>query len=192
MSDRPAPGSNRLFFALYPDAETRTALHQAARSVLIATAGRGRTMAPDSLHLTLVFLGDLTDAQQQAACDAASGVSAQPFTLSVDFASSFKPSRVWWLGTRSPPDSLKALRQQLADRLRDAGLELERRPFTPHITILRDAADVLAPKSAAAVRWSVSDLVLLRSHLDASYEVVQRWPLQLVVEPAQGVQGALF
>ena len=49
----------RIFFALWPDAETRRALVRATRSVVRRSGGRATP--PDNLHVTLAFLGPVTE-----------------------------------------------------------------------------------------------------------------------------------
>src|SRR5947199_233573 len=45
----------RLFFALWPDAATRTIIGELARQV--AAESHGRAVASDNIHVTLAFLG---------------------------------------------------------------------------------------------------------------------------------------
>ena len=62
-------------------------------------------------------------------------------------------ARVIWLGVREGAESLVALHEITGARLRTLGLDLEKRPFTPHLTLarLREGAPARAMRSIAAM-----------------------------------------
>ena len=74
----------RVFFALWPDAVRRTALAD-WQPLLHACCG-GRVMRADSLHCTLVFLGNVAVRRLEALQLAAQEVAAKPFTVTFDHA----------------------------------------------------------------------------------------------------------
>ena len=99
-------------------------------------------------HLTLAFLGELTDEQLSAAISA-SEVAAQkatPFEYRLKglgiFGSPNQP-RVIWMGIEEQPSgqvegsSLQRLHRALNKELEQRGFELEKRPFSPHLTLAR-------------------------------------------------------
>lgn len=178
MSDSPrSGGSHRLFFALWPPDEVRSALADAADR--IAAFADGRRVDPAKLHLTLHFLGGWPgrpgDAVQQAGAAAAS-VRARAFHLVVDHAGSFPGARVGWLAPAGN-SGLDALWSDLGRALERAGLSTRGPPrFSPHVTVRRDIRARLADIPTAPISWSVDDFVLVHSH-DGAYDVLARWPL---------------
>lgn len=74
----------RVFFALWPDSAVREGL--AAWQPALKQLCGGREMRPDTLHLTLVFLGDIPCARLEALQLAAAEVSAQGFDVCLDEA----------------------------------------------------------------------------------------------------------
>lgn len=168
---------SRLFFALWPDDGLRTAVHDA----LSALAGRerikGRLVDPRRYHLTLLFLGDVTAEQVEAARTAAANVRGAPFELTLDRFGYFHGARVLWAGAGESPPALTALWLQLRDAMQAAGVPHERRALAPHITCVRGlhhpASGPLGP-----LPWRVSEFTLVHSiPTPPEYRILSRWPL---------------
>lgn len=107
---------------------------------LVAEPPRGvRPVRPAQLHLTLHFLGDVADDAFPAVHRAVAGVRQAPFVLVIRGTGVFPPRgrpTVLWAGVaESPP--LACLWAAVGTALEACGLEVERRPYTPHITLAR-------------------------------------------------------
>jgi 2'-5' RNA ligase len=101
---------------------------------------------PGSIHLTLAFLGtieekvleELSPSLEQAAKEI-EGTACQVIGLGV-FPSAKRP-RVIWAGLKEGNIESGSKLQQLQSRVADAvishGIELEKRPFKPHLTLAR-------------------------------------------------------
>ncbi|MFA5941497.1 MAG: RNA 2',3'-cyclic phosphodiesterase [Sinimarinibacterium sp.] len=181
--------TNRLFLALVPDDGVRQACNSAARNLVIRLAPpQKRVVQPENYHITLEFLGDTVTAEQEAEVRRAAGrVCGSPFSLKLDVASAFAAANVWWIGPRETPAELTTFRAELHKQVSGIGLHLERSRFTPHLTVLKTAAK-LAPLSIAPIEWRVSGFALMRSTLSgegSTYEILQRWPLQIHQRGAQ-------
>jgi 2'-5' RNA ligase len=173
---------HNLFFALQPDAATRTAL-AAAAARLAKLAPRGRWIKPERYHLTLRYLGEYA-AEPLAAIAAAralaDGLRARRFQLLIDRAGSFGGRCApCWLGCSRAPDELVRLAADLETRLHGAGWAPARASFVPHLTFLRGAEAPLAAAIEPPVAWPVHDFVLVASRISppAPHQVVGRWPL---------------
>ncbi len=170
-----------MFFALWPDAAAVSRLHALANQ-LHAQRG-GRIMRADSLHTTLVFIGDVAQARLPDLRTAAAGVRASAFGVAFDTIGCWRHNHIVHLGMREVPAALRALQSSLAAHLRAAGFALEKRGFSPHVTLLRKAACGEMEKENPAtepVAWSVRDFVLVKSSISANgsrYEQIGRWPL---------------
>lgn len=107
-----------------------------------------RWIDPSGIHLTLAFLGELTDIQLAEAVDASEDASqeATPFEYRIKglgvFGSSLQP-RVIWMGIEDLPSGkiqgspLLQLHRLLTKKLELHGFEIEKRPFSPHLTLAR-------------------------------------------------------
>lgn len=168
----------RLFVALWPP-EPLAEQWDAWGSEVRRRHG-GRATRVESIHLTLVFLGDVQPVQLARAAAAAGEIAASAFTLQLDQPGYFQHNRIAWIGPSIVPAALTALAEVLAQTLRQAGFTLERRPFTPHVTMLREAREPRAWLPLPATLWRVDDYALVESVREARgvrYEVRERYAL---------------
>jgi RNA 2',3'-cyclic 3'-phosphodiesterase len=168
----------RLFFALWPDEPVRDALGAAARPLLEAC--RGRRVAKRNYHLTLAFLGGVPATRLDELRAAAATVRADAFELSMDCHGHWAGPRVAWLGCRRPPPAADGLAQALWGVLEPLGFRPDKRPFRPHLTVLRGCRSCDWAGPVEPVSWPVREFVLVRSEtLPAGpvYHVIDRWAL---------------
>jgi 2'-5' RNA ligase len=95
----------------------------------------------ENLHVTLHFLGSVTDEHAGATIDALQpALPLEAFTMTPGEVGAFPASgapRVVWIGVREGADRLRALHGLVGDRLRRAGHAIEARPFRAHFTLAR-------------------------------------------------------
>ncbi|MEA2157770.1 MAG: 2,3-cyclic 3-phosphodiesterase [Solirubrobacteraceae bacterium] len=192
----------RLFVALDLPEGVRETIVAWGRRVL-GEAPAVRLLAPESLHVTLCFLGSQPASQVDriaAVCGLAAAFPAPRLSL----------ARAVWLPRRRPRvlaveledrlGTLGELQSALSDRLSAAGwYQAERRRFLPHVTIARVArsAPPLAAPPLAAPLAALSDppradfagprVTLYRSRLQpggARYEALGSVALSDVGRPA--------
>ena len=130
----------RLFVAICLDDDVKDALCETAAELRDA-AKRGNYTRRENLHLTLAFIGetnrvdDIIGVMEDAAEEAFTG----PVRLALSGAGAFRGrgGDLHWVGVENTP-ALKSLAGALANGLREAGFDIEKRRFTPHITIARE------------------------------------------------------
>jgi RNA 2',3'-cyclic 3'-phosphodiesterase len=159
----------RLFFALWPDDATRTALQQ------LQVTMRGRIIPYNNLHLTLAFLGQQPVSLVTVAKDILSHLKAPPVSLTLDRIGYFRRNRIAWIGVHQPPTELLQLHQELAEALHQASVSFDNpQTFKPHITLARDAS--LPPDiSFTPILWRADHVALVQSVTSAEgarYQVV--------------------
>jgi len=167
----------RLFFALWPDSDTRAALDHTGKWLHKHWEGR-RTRA-ETLHLTLVFLGAVDVSRLNALRELAAQIRAEAFTLHLDQAGCWGHNRVGWLGAGETPPALAILLADLENRLESSLFRFDKRAFVPHITLLRKARCAEVP-ACRPVEWPVHRFVLVESQSTDSgvqYQIVGEWPL---------------
>lgn len=166
----------RLFFALWPDPVLKAAIAGAARAT--ARAFGGRRVRDESIHLTLLFLGQVAaDAEAQLKAAAAAAVRVAPFELVLDRVGGFFRSRVLWVGPSQAPAALAELRRQLEGVAGRAAVTFDPKPLVPHLTCYRDVRKALEPAPIEPLRWPVREFALVHS-VAGQYHVVSQWPLQ--------------
>jgi 2'-5' RNA ligase len=166
----------RVFLAFTPDPEVR--------GWLDALAGRcheaagGRRVPAHKLHLTLFFAGQARDAQVKAIAELAAASPAPAVSLLLDRIGFWERRGIVWAGCGECPRALSAWVADLHARARRMGFTVERRPFAPHVTLLRDVRR--RPQiRVEAFPWPIESLWLYESRLSAAgseYQVLESWP----------------
>ena len=150
-----------------------------------------RTVPPENLHLTLVFLGEIPGDRLEDVDTAFRAVAAPGFELAlsgVDLFGGARP-RMVYVGAAANP-ALARLQAKVETAARGAGVALPGRRFVPHVTLarlperfpdrVRLEQAIVARGAYAAPRFEVGDFRLYRSHLGgeaAVYEELARYPL---------------
>lgn len=128
----------RLFVALDIDQEIRS--HIASfMSEMRTLAPAVRWVQPESLHVTLKFIGERPDASVKDIENALGEISAKPVQLSFRGAGFFpteKSARVFWIGIEADA-ALAELAAQIERSLVPLGISAEKRAFSPHLTLAR-------------------------------------------------------
>jgi RNA 2',3'-cyclic 3'-phosphodiesterase len=103
-------------------------------------------VAPEGIHLTLKFLGNVPSEQvpeiSGALKEAAGGVP--PFQLNIAGLGVFpglKQVRVFWVGIRGEVDTLSRLQENIDSALAPLRFAREERRFVPHLTLARIRQD---------------------------------------------------
>ena len=96
---------------------------------------------PESMHLTFVFLGEISELKVHEACKATQIACEKmdSFSVLVDGLGAFpriERPRVLWVGIKEGREDLIVLRREIADRVAEAGFQFDNR-FEPHITLGR-------------------------------------------------------
>lgn len=180
-----AEPTDRLFFAVQPDAATAARIAALAATLRDRHGLRGKPLAAERLHVTLHHLGDyagLPNDVVRAASAAAADVAGAAFEARFERAQSFAAR-----GSRKPfvllgeegVASLIALQRSLGEALRTHGLARWVAPqFTPHVTLLYDDTAVAA-QAIEAIGWRVDQIVLVHSLLGQSRHIpLAHWPLR--------------
>jgi RNA 2',3'-cyclic 3'-phosphodiesterase len=140
-------------------------------------APRARWVAPEKLHVTLSFLGEVESEQVPALAGALRQVGAAhaPLVLRVEGGGSFgSPTqlRVLWAGLGGDVAALAALQAEVVAALRPLGFMPEERNFTAHLTLARaqqlrgDRALAACVRALEQERWGevrVDRLLLFES-----------------------------
>lgn len=131
---------------------------------------------PETLHLTLRFFGDISEESLEKIGEIMLSIGRQyaPFAVDLTGLGAFPTAdraRVFWLGVHDRGE-LAALHDAFEQRLPEADIPREQRPFSPHLTLGRYRGRGLAAGPVLARfqdldcgRLEVSGLVLYESRL---------------------------
>jgi 2'-5' RNA ligase len=190
----PAPPAReptrRVFFALWPDAEQRGALHSATRKSVKSCGGR--PVPVQSLHVTLAFLGSVPEGRVPELDRIARRVAdafpaaAQPLLVSFDrLAHWARPQILCALGTEEPAAhadaaSVPALSATLKNETAAAGFSPDLKPFRAHVTVARKVAHAPSALALQPVLWRFEAFALIESRTDPAgpvYSVIESYLL---------------
>src|SRR5260370_40024908 len=114
-----------------------------------------RWVRPENLHVTLKFIGEVPETKLAAIRSAlARARSDQPVTLDfrgLGFFPNEKHPRVFWAGIEASANS-KTLAADIDKATEKLGIPLEKRPFSPHLTLARFEPPRLSEKLLAAIQ----------------------------------------
>jgi len=153
----------RLFIAINFDDHTRSRL-VALQDELRSYSERGGFVSPESLHLTLVFLGECNDLQTENIKRIMDETSFELFNMQFEKLGRFKRDYgdIWWVGVHENP-TLLDLQRSLSDKLIRAGFSLDRKKYTPHITLARKVVTTMSPRQTEVFKQTVSRIDLIKS-----------------------------
>jgi len=155
----------RCFLAAWPDAAARQRCAELTQS-LRPHADHGRVMRAENLHLTLAFIGELPDArgaEVAAACAALPPLACAWELTEIGF---FARPRVLWAGG-ALSDGLAAIAASARGLLDRMAVGYDRKPFVPHVTLLRDVKRFDGPREIAPpIAWPIREIALYRSGRD--------------------------
>lgn len=172
----------RTFIAVELDDEIRSRAIE-FQETLAKAGAEVKWVEPESMHITLLFLGEVDDRELHSVCRAVQKVAATeaPFLLGVSGLGAFPTPRrpkVAWAGITEGADELKRLHEKLETAMLNLGCyRTEERDYTPHLTLgrVKGEADglVLAPELAKRLTWSggrtlIDEVLVFSSELERS------------------------
>ena len=123
-------------------------------------------MRAENLHLTFAFIGTLEETDASRVASACSAFAFEAFDWQVDSIGFFARPRVLWAGGPLLPalEELAARVRSMLDRLE---VSYDRKPFVPHVTLLRDVKSFDGEASLVPpLRWRIADVALFKSTQD--------------------------
>src|SRR5258708_7024483 len=173
-----ASATQRVFFALWPDAPARALLASLAREIALESGGR--PTLPNLIHLTLAFVGEQPAIRVDSLRRLAGVIRARSFVLALDKVGGFKRTGIAWLGSSAPQAELLSLHADLASALRSRAFQVEERTYGPHLPLARHSIPVIDQRLSEPIRWRVTSFALSASELGQGgpvYRTIAEWPL---------------
>jgi 2'-5' RNA ligase len=186
-SKKKSNATDRLFFAVLPDADAIAAIRQCTTQLWSRHRLSGQLIIDGRLHISLLGLDDFPGEEVQevtaVVSPAAAMISLPAFDVCFDRALTFGNQKAepakrkpWVLVESTASQGLPALQSALF-----AALLARKAPsgFTPHLTLLYDWQRLPAT-DVVPITWKVREFVLVRSKIGNTsrpYDILARWPL---------------
>ena len=170
--------TRRIFFALWPDDKVRKAIIDTAGKATHANS-KGRLMRGGNLHVTLHFIGRVSDEKLKCLNQAAQTLRFEPFELMLNRYGHFHAARIFWMGCLSVPEPLIRLHAHLGSALTICDYQPEIRAYTPHVTLLRKCKNPEVLEEFKPIYWQVNSFALVESlptDEGVEYRVIHDYP----------------
>jgi 2'-5' RNA ligase len=194
----------RIFIGIDLDPEVRARIERFLEGVE-GFAPDARWVRPESLHITLKFIGEQPPERVEAIAERSRRVESSAFEIRAGgygFFPSAKAPRVFWIGIDAGPQ-LAELAESIDIATAELGIPREDRPFSPHLTLARgrgrsgspkwrkgdspNATFAVLAKRLAAMgeldfgAMTAQEFILYQSHLSpkgSKYTKLQRFPMK--------------
>jgi 2'-5' RNA ligase len=163
----------RLFFALWPDPNVTRQLTQMARQLKLES--RSRSVDPKNYHVTLAFVGEVSDARLAVLRQIGRSLRAPRFAFKCDSIEFWRDSQVVVAAVSAAPAGLLDLWAKLND-----AIGLPRKRLHAHVTLARKVVQAPVPQAMSPIEWQATNFSLIRSDtggVGSAYTVLDTWPL---------------
>ncbi len=129
---------------------------------------------PENFHITLAFLGEISDKQAFTIKEMLENISTKHEAFSIELSGSgffpnIKKPKVFWLGIKEQPKLLK-LKNDIDKGLTECNIQYDKKPFSPHLTIGRIKSPIkIKPEILEELNFNtcfwVTEIFLMKSDL---------------------------
>ena len=163
----------RIFIGIDLDPEVRARIARFVEGVQ-GFAPEARWVRPESLHITLKFIGEQPPERVEAISERLRRVEGSAFEIrsgGYGFFPTAKAPRVFWIGIEAGPQ-LAELAEKIDIAVADLGIPREDRPCSPHLTLARAGGR----SGSGSPKWRKGDgpntaFAALEKRLDAMGEL---------------------
>jgi RNA 2',3'-cyclic 3'-phosphodiesterase len=144
----------RIFIGIDLDPEVRVRISRFLEGVE-GFAPDARWVRPESLHITLKFIGEQAPERVEAITERLRRVESSAFEIrcaGYGFFPTAKAPRVFWIGIQAGPQ-LADLAGSIDMAVGELGVPREDRPYSPHLTLARGGAG----RSSGSPKWRKGD-----------------------------------
>ncbi len=156
----------RIFIGIDLDHEVRARISRFLEGVQ-EFAPEARWVRPESLHITLKFIGEQKTEQVDAIAEYLRRIEGSAFEIRAagyGFFPTAKAARVFWIGIQSG-SQLAELAEKIDAATAELGVAPEDRPYSPHLTLARAGGG----RKSGSPEWRKGDAP------NVAFAVLQKW-----------------
>jgi 2'-5' RNA ligase len=144
----------RIFIGIDLDSDLRARIERFIEGIQ-GFAPDARWIHPESLHITLKFIGEQPPESVKVIAEKLQAIKAKPFDIRLaesGFFPTAKPPRVFWIGVHAGPQ-LAALAKNIDEAVAQLGVPSEERKYNPHLTLARGGSG----RTSGSPKWRKGD-----------------------------------
>lgn len=171
----------RVFISLPLPQKQRQTISERIDSIRAETAKTIRWVDPSTLHITLKFCGEceerIVEEIKNQLNNLKRGRSFTLYTEGIDAFPNINTPNIIWTKIKGDLEQLKELQREVENATTNAGVEPDRHPFRPHLTLGRVKRDTTPSKTIINKMknselllepWLVEEIALMKSELTQS------------------------
>jgi len=154
--------NRRMFLGFWPNEEQIDQLC----AIQSAYVQMGREVPPENLHITLLFLGSVSNQVVDTLRHSLSDLRIQPFSVQLDRFGYFDKTKTFWIGPTHVP-------RQMSDLFKHVRLQAQRcdvrhltKKYIPHATLLRQCERLSTEPIKRAIEWPIDEFHLIESRME--------------------------
>ena len=152
----------RMFLTVWPNEVQIEQLYQLQGDYI----GCGKEVAPENLHMTLLFMGDMADGAVDCLVQGAQDLLVRPFSISLDRLGYFPKTKIFYIAPSVVPEELMLLQRGLRSCAQHCGVRQLSKRYLPHVSLQRKSEIPLSNPSFAPIEWEIDEFHLVESRLD--------------------------
>ena len=169
---------HRIFFAVELDSMVKTKLLSFQDRLLAIDAN---PINADNFHITLCFLGDVSEPKIESIMDGLIAPSIAPFEVTIKQPLYFANSKIMGLEVEQGKAQLAQLKNHIENQLRSiAHFDLENKVYKPHVSLFRKVEQLPENLPKFEQMFLVNSFSLLASvptKKSVRYEMIEEWRL---------------
>lgn len=173
--------AKRLFFGIAIPEKQQLQIAQWQKQLAAQLPIDCKPVALSNLHITLAFLGNVSNQQECKLVEAVSQLQANQFTIEANGVALFNNAKVLHIPVIKVEPNMLHLVKQLKVLSHQAGLQLEQQDYRPHISLYRKANSLpIVSDNLKLDSFVANEFQLYHSQSDkvgVTYQAIDHWPL---------------
>lgn len=167
----------RLFIGLNPSKKEKLQIAQWRDNHLGVNV---KSVKPENFHITLCFIGLVKENLIQNLLLAIEHTAKPKCSITLNELDCWPKPQVLFLKAKNSNIHLEKLAQNIINTTKACGIEQEKRPFIPHLTLSRKAKHVPTISNAIDININFTECHLFESIATDNgvhYKIIHTWPL---------------
>lgn len=143
-----------------------------------------RPVSSNNFHMTLHFLGSVTEPQENLLIECLNQLKSDAFELTINNLGNFKKAGILWLGAGVPSEQLIELVNLTRLCIENCIADYISKEFIPHVSLFRKVNNYRSQDQVKTIDWKINSYVLVESRTlqeGVEYRVLKKWPLRQTV-----------